>query len=132
MIHRILFALCLLVPMGCNTVTSTVPPAAVAPGYASPADQQLGQDLAAVNKFVASEKGNYSCDSVASAAQTCLTPAQQTAEKPYLNGLVTATDAANTVYLAYHAGTQTLAQAQAAVATAKTSMSSLATAKGVN
>ena len=106
--------------VGC-TVTATTPPAAVAPGYSSQADQTLGQSLAAIDAFVTQEKANY--------AQ--LSSALQAAEKPYLNNLIAAVNAANQVYLAFHAGTATLAQAQVSFATAQSAQTALAANKGV-
>ena len=90
--------------------------ATVAPSQASAADQTLGQSLAAIDAFVTQEKANY--------AQ--LTPALQAAEKPYLNNLIAAVNAANQVYLAFHAGTATLAQAQVSFATAQSAQTALA------
>ena len=119
---KTLLTFCLLLPMiGCTAATSTTPPAALAPEYLSTADQTLGQSLAAVYAFVTQERTNYAS----------LTATQQASEKTILNNLITATDYANTAYVAYHAGTQTLAQAQAALTTAQTAQSALATAKGV-
>lgn len=105
---------------GCATATAPTPP--VAPGYTSAADQTLGESLAAVNAFVGQEKINYAAE----------TPAQQATEKPYLNSLITATNLANAAYQSFHAGTQTLAQAQTAYASAKTAQDQLAAANGVH
>lgn len=128
------FALCLILILplaGCPSATSTTPPPAVAPGYSSQPDQVLGQSLASLNSFTNSEKSNYQCDSAAQTAQTCLTAAQQAAEKSYLNGLIQAVDLANQAYMAFHSGTQTLAQAQTAYSNAQTQQAALQTAKGV-
>lgn len=108
-----------LLMLGCNA-TSTTPPAALAPGYSNAADQQLGQALAAVNAFVTQEKINY----------TQLTVAQQAPEKALLNALIDATNLADAAYAAYHAGQQTIAQAQAALNTAQAAQTKLATQKG--
>lgn len=113
------FTLCLLT-VGCNTVKLTTPPAALAPGYSNADDQNLGRALAAVNAFVTQETINYAR----------LTAAQQLPEKPYLNALIDATNAADAIYSAYHAGTATLAQAQAAEKTAETAQRKLAAQKG--
>jgi hypothetical protein len=107
--------------MGCGAVSTTTPPAALGPGYNSPADQTLGQSLAAINGFVTQETKNYAL----------LSPALQTAEKPYLNAFITAVDLANSAYTAYHAGTQTLAQAQAAYNAAQTAQTNFTTNIGV-
>lgn len=103
--------------VGC--ATATAPPVPLAPGYSSPADQTLGQSLAAVNGFVNQEKINYAAKP----------PATQAAEKAYLNSLIDATNIANVAYVAFHAGTQTLAQAQAALTTAQNSQAVLAAQK---
>jgi hypothetical protein len=117
----ILLPLLLLPLSGCVTATSTTPAAALAPGYLNSADQTLGESLAAVNAFVNQEKINY----------TAQTSAQQATEKPYLNGLITATNLANASYQAYHAGSQTLAQAQTALASAQQAQATLTTTQGV-
>src|ERR1035441_2386989 len=122
--------LCLLFPLaGCPAASAPTPP--VATGYQNIDDQNLGQALAAVNGFRTSEEGNYNCNAAAQVAATCLTAAQKTTEKPYLNGLINAVNLANQAYTAYHAGTQTLAQAQTAEKSAETAQAALATAKGV-
>jgi len=106
---------------GCHAATSTTPPAAIAPGYSSAADQAVGEGLAAVNAFVNQEKVNYSA----------LAPAQQATEKSLLNNLITATNLANAAYTAFHAGTGTLPAAQTALTSAQSAQASLVAAKGV-
>lgn len=106
---------------GCGAVNSTTPPAVLAPGYISAADQTVGEGLAAVNSFVTQEKVNY----------VAMTASQQATEKETLNALVTATDLANSAYTAYHAGTGTLPAAQSALTSAQNAQASLAAAKGV-
>lgn len=119
---KALLALVLCLPfLGCGAVNSTTPPAALAPGYLSTADQTVGEGLAAVNSFVTQEKVNY-----AAAAATA-----QAAEKTTLNALITATDLANAAYAAYHAGTGTLPSAQTALTSAQNAQAALASAKGV-
>lgn len=119
---KILLALALCLPMtGCGAAKSTTPPAALAPGYTSTADQTLGESLAAVNAFVKQEIINYAA----------LPAAQQATEKTALNSLVSATNLANTAYVAFHAGTQTLAAAQSALTSAQNAQAALAAAKGV-
>src|SRR5215472_14724714 len=98
---------------GCK-VSSTTPPAAVAPGYANQTDQIIGQSLAALDAFVSQAQKDY----------LMLPAAQQTAEKGVLNNLIAAANAANRVYLAYHAGTQTEAQAQQALGVAQQAQAS--------
>lgn len=118
--HAILsFALGLML-LGCGAVRTTTPPAALGQGYANTDDQNLGQALAAVNAFVTQEKINYGQ----------LTDAQRVVEKPYLNALIDATTLADAAYSSYHAGTQTLVQAQAAEKTAEAAQTKLATQKG--
>lgn len=121
LLSLILLPLLILPLAGCPAASSTTPSAALAPGYLNSADQILGESLAAVNAFVNQEKINYAAE----------TPAQQATEKPYLNGLITATDLANGAYLAYHQGSQTLPQAQAAFASAQQAQTALTTASGV-
>lgn len=91
--------------VGCGAVNSTTPPAALAPGYSSIDDQNLGSTLAAAdqfyNKLQSDQKaGNFTPTAV---------------EVTALNALQTALTVANPIYLAYHNGTGTLASAQAAV-----------------
>jgi len=127
--------LCLagIVMAGCPGSNPLNPPnqAQLAPGYRNAADQQLGQDLAAVSAFKDSEVGNYNCDASAQAAKTCLSPAQKAVEKPYLNSLIDAVNVANAAYTAYHQGSQTLAQAQTAYKSAQSAQTTLTTNKGV-
>ena len=103
---------------GCHAASTTTPPA---PGYLNAADQQLGESLAAVNGFVNQEKLNYAQEDAATQAK----------EKPLLNDLITATNLANAAYTAYHAGTGTIQQAQAALTQAQTAQNALATLQGV-
>lgn len=116
-----LAAALLILPLGCKPVQSNTPPAALAPGYLTPADQTLGASLAAVNGFVVQEKLNYST----------LSTMLQLRERPYLNDMIGATDLANASYQAYHAGSQTLGQAQAALTTAQNAETALAAEKGI-
>jgi hypothetical protein len=131
---RILTALALsaslMTPIiGCKTNTAPAPP--LAPGYLTPADQTLGQSLRAATAFRDSEESNYNCDATAAAAQTCLSAAQKAVEKPYLNSLIDAVNLANAAYTAYHSGSQTFAQAQAAYNTAQQAQTALTANKGV-
>lgn len=116
---RILLAVALALPLGCQPANSPTPP--VAPGYSSVTDQQVGESLAAINAFVNQEKTNYAT----------LPDAQQAKEKPALNALITATNVANASYVAFHQGTKTMAQAQADLASAQQAQSGLAAVKGV-
>ncbi len=120
--HRILAAVLMCgVMMGCHAASTTVPATAVAPGYLSPADQTLGESLAAVDAFVNQEKVNYQS----------LTAAQQAKEKAPLNALIAAVNVANTAYTMYHAGQETLAEAQGALTKAQGAQAALVAAKGV-
>lgn len=117
-----LLALALCIPMlGCGAVQTTTPPAALAPGYSSAADQTVGEGLAAVNSFVKQEVINYNA----------MTAAQQAPERTTLNALISATDLANAAYTAFHAGTGTLPAAQTALTTAQNAQTALAASKGV-
>lgn len=105
--------------VGCHSTTATTPPAALAPGYSSQADQTLGQSLAAITAFRDQEKINYAGLSVTMQAQ----------EKPYLNSLIDATNVANATYVAFHSGTATLAQAQSAMTAAQNAQTALTSNK---
>lgn len=105
-------ALCLILT-GC-TATAT-PPTAPAIGYNNTADQQMGEILAGAHSF-------YTSIQAQSAARTLtLTPAEKTA----FNDFGTALNTAQSIYLAYHAGTQTQATAQAAVDTVQSKQAAL-------
>jgi hypothetical protein len=118
---RILLCLSLCLPLtGCPSTTSTTPPAALAPGYSSQFDQTAGQTLAAARALVTKAIADY----------PTLTAAQQATEKPILNAFVSAVNAADTVYLAFHNGTATQAQVQTQldeVTTAQTAYTSQVT-----
>ena len=94
---------------GCS-VTASTPPAALAPGYSSPADQQMGSTLAAADQFYNRLQTDQKSGTFKPTAS----------EVTALNALQTALTVANPVYLAYHNGTGTLAAAQAAVAKVST------------
>lgn len=103
--------------LGCPSANSPTPP--LAPGYISQFDQTAGQTLAAAHALVLKATADY----------PSLTPAQQATERPILNAFVAAVNTADTVYLAFHAGTASQAQVQAqlnAVSTAQTSYTSQA------
>lgn len=123
-----LAAAMLVAAAGCNASANT-PPTALAPGYSSVADQQLGQSLAAANALVLTEKDNYQCAPAAATRQTCLTAAQQAAEKSTLNTFIDAVTVANAAYSAFHAGSGTLATAQTAMSSATTAQSNLTASK---
>lgn len=104
------FSLALGWATGCTT--SATNPATLAPGYQNPADQTMGQTLAAAHAFYQ----NIQQDSAA--GKVTLSAAEKTA----LNDLGTAINVAQTAYLAYHNGQATQAQAQAAVDQASTKL----------
>ncbi len=105
LIHRFTI-LCLLSAFlltgGCKQ-TGVAPP--TAPGYANQADQQMGSILAGARAF-------YMSIQQQSAAGTMTLSAT---EKQAFNAFGLSLNAADTVYLAYHNGQATQAQAQAAV-----------------
>ena len=79
-------------PMGCAKSNSTVPPAAVAPGYQNQADQTMGEVLAAAHAF-------YNSIQQQSAAGTMtLSPT----EKSVFNTFAATLNGAQIAYLAYH------------------------------
>ncbi len=109
---------------GCTPTTAPTqpsPPTIVAPGYGSPADQTLGQSLAALRSFAASAKADYSN----------LTPSQQAEEKLPLNSLIMAVDAADQTYVAYHHGLTTIDQAQRSLAAAEAEQAAFTAKVGV-
>lgn len=95
----------LMGPMGCVKATSTTPAAALAPGYQNQADQTMGQALVAAHAFYVTIQQD-----VASGKYT-----PSPAEKTTLNNFATVLNSAQIVYISYHAGTATQAQAQASV-----------------
>lgn len=113
---------------GCPKASSTTPPAALAPGYSTTVDQELGQALAALRA------GDYA----ATTSYLSLTPTQQAAEKAALNNFTTAVNTADTLYLAFHAGVTvanpnppSAAQVQTAVALATTAQTNFNATLGV-
>lgn len=114
-----LLSVFLALPIGCATASSPTPP--LAPGYSNSQDQTLGQTLAAINAFVTTEKSHFNT----------LTTAQQSKERTILNPLIDATTVANAVYLAYHAGTKTEADAQTAVSAAQAAQTNFSSQNGV-
>lgn len=89
---------------GCKT-TTTPPP--LAPGFNNPADQQMGQILAGARAFYT----KIQADS-ANGTTTLSQP-----EKDAFNKFGISINLAEQIYLGYHAGTSTQAQAQAAINT---------------
>jgi hypothetical protein len=91
--------------MGCGAKANPTTPAQLAPGYQNSADQQMGEILAGAHAFYNSIQQQQA------AGQLGLTDTAKAA----FNQFGTALNAAQTVYLAYHSGTATQAQAQTAV-----------------
>jgi hypothetical protein len=105
---------------GCGAVSATTPPASLAPGYFTQDDQRFGQTLAALRAGDAKAVQDYQA----------LTPAQQATEKTALNTFTDAVNAADTIYLAYHASfttpnpqAPTTPQVSAAILSATTAQS---------
>lgn len=101
---------CLSIPMflpdilGCKASNPTTP-AQLAPGYQNSADQQMGEILSGAHAFYVSIQQQEQ------AGKLGLTPAATAA----FNTFGTTLNAAQSVYLAYHNGQATQAQAQTAV-----------------
>ena len=118
---RVLLAIALtasmMMPVGCVKTNTATPTQALAPGYVNQADQVMGQTLVAAHSFYATiqadvASGKYKPGPV---------------EKTTLNNFATTLNAAQIVYISYHAGQATQAQAQAqvnAVSAAQTAVQS--------
>lgn len=103
---KFILALCLSVSLaGCHAANSNTPPATLAPGFSSQADQTMDQALVGAHKFYT--------DIQAQVVAGTYTPVPT--EKTALNTFASALNAAQVVYIAFHGGTATQAQAQAAV-----------------
>src|ERR1039458_9058022 len=89
---------------GCKTVTSAPQP--LAPGYSSQTDQTMGQTLAAAHAFYQTLQQDALTGKFLPSA----------AEKTALNALAVSLNVAQPIYIAYHNGTATQAQAEAAIA----------------
>jgi hypothetical protein len=96
---------------------SSTPSQVTAPGYSNSTDQQMGEILAGAHAFYTSIQQQ------SAAGQLALTAT----EKAAFNDFAVSLNAAQTVYLAYHAGTATQAAAQAAVNTVQTKQAALPT-----
>jgi hypothetical protein len=123
-LNRIILSLALLPALmlpGCKTATSTTPPAALAPGFSSQADQTMDQVLVGAHAFYATIQAD-----VASGKYT-----PSVTEKTALDSFALALNTAQTVYISFHQGAATQAQAQAAVnavSTQQTALQSIITA----
>src|SRR6202044_3829469 len=93
----ICLAVALAFPVGCKTATSTTPPAALAPGFSSQADQTMDQVLVGAHSFY------NSLQSQVGAGTYVPSPSELTA----LNNFGVALNAAEAIYIAFHNGTAT-------------------------
>jgi hypothetical protein len=108
--------LALLLPMGltgCRPVTASAPPVVV-PGQLNDFDGQTWRALLAAHEFA-----NSAVDNAAHLTQ---------AEKLALNRFVAAVNAADVLYVGYHAGTETQQKMQAAMDNIKTAQANYANA----
>ena len=124
---RSLAILALALPLmmaACSTTTATTPAAALAPGYLNATDQQLGEILAGAHTF-------YTSIQQQSAAGTMTLTV---AEKSAFNTFGTSLNAAQAVYLAYHANptAANLTAAQTAVNTVSAQQAALPTPSAVS
>lgn len=131
---RVLLAIALamapLALVGCKTVTA--PPQPLAPGYNNPADQQMAEILAGARGFYSTiqcetQGMNWSKETSQCVADPSITTPMvlSVTEKATFNKFGVTLNAANQVYLAYHAGTATQAAAQAAVDNVKQQQAAL-------
>lgn len=110
--------LCLATMMmtGCPAAsTNPTTPAQLAPGYNNSADQQMGAVLSGARAFYTS------IQSQSAAGTLTLTPTV----KASFNQFGVSLNAAEAIYLAYHSGQATQAQAQASVNTVQTQQAAL-------
>ena len=126
---RYLLLLALLPLAGCKTVTTTQP---LAPGYQNATDQQMGEILSGARAFYNTIQCETQGMNWSKLTQVCVPDPNITAPmvltptvKAAFNDFGTALNAANTVYLGYHAGSQTEAAAQSAVNTVQTKQAAL-------
>jgi len=100
-----ILSLTLLGLPGCKTVTSSTAPQTLAPGYSNAADEAMGETLVGARNFYVTIQAD-----VVSGKYT-----PSAAEKTVLNNFALALNSAELIYKAYHTGSATSAQAQAAV-----------------
>lgn len=101
---RAVILLCIPLMLAGCTPTATNP-ATLAPGYLNAADQTMGQILAGARSFY------ISVQQQSASGQMTLSATEKTA----FNSFEVSLNAGDAVYLAYHSGSATQAQAQAAV-----------------
>lgn len=108
MFKKAVLILALIVPVttvGCVKPNTTTPPAALAPGYTSPADQSMGEILAAAHGFYTKIQADVAAGTYTPSAT----------EKTALNNFSQALNSAQVAYLAFHNGVGGQAAAQTAV-----------------
>jgi len=112
-----LLILLLLIPLTACPGSKTNPttPAQLAPGYSNQADQQMGEILSGARAFY------VSIQQQSQAGTLTLSPTVKAA----FNDFGVSLNAAESIYLAYHGGTATLAQAQTAVNTVQQKQNAL-------
>ena len=121
--YCLVFGLAVGLAIGCRTVNAPTPPLApVAPGYITSADQTMGETLAAAHTFYNSISCRTQGKDYSVSTDSCIivdpkkTPlVLSNAEKTAFTALMISLDTAQPVYLGYHHGTATEAQAQTAV-----------------
>ena len=126
-------ALLLILPLaGCPQPSANTPPQAIAPGYISPADQQMAEILSGSRTFYntvqCETRGlNWSQPTAQCMIDPSITkPLLLTAtEKAAFNDFGTTLNIAETAHLAYHYGMGTLATAQSAVTATQQKQTSL-------
>ncbi len=90
---------------GCTAVSTPTTPQALAPGYQNTADQAMGETLVGAHAFYVTVQQDVAAGKYTPSAT----------EKSALNDFGAALNAAQIIYIGYHAGVNTQAQAQAAV-----------------
>ena len=111
-----ILALMALSLSACKTTTAANP-TTLAPGYLNVADQTMGEALSAARNFYLKFETGV----------TTGTYTETTAEKAAFQQFSTDLNIAEAAYLGYHAGTQTQAQAQAAVTKVTSQQSTILT-----
>ncbi len=110
-----ILALTIVPVTGCVKPNTTQTPQTLAPGYQNQADQVMGQTLVGAHAFYAQIQQDV--------ANGKYTPSPT--EKTALNNFATTLNAAQMVYIGYHSGLNTQAQAQAAVNSVVTQQNAL-------
>jgi hypothetical protein len=100
---KLLIALALCLPLAACKPSAT--PIALAPGYQNATDQQMGEILAGARRFYISIQSQVSSGTLTMGDTI----------KASFNDFGRSLNAADSVYLAYHSGAATQAQAQAQV-----------------